>query len=156
MTRLIIATNHLKLESSKDYNQIWYASTSAIIQREHLDFALFKHHFFSAWDIVLYIYSFTSHLDSIGSHSHRASSTSRGWGRRWYMGTLAAAVEDNWAPLLTFNLIPAWISNHMLEKCGMKLLVHSKLQRCNGWILEWISNFVANFIMYVITYPCRD
>ena len=28
--------------------------------------------------------------------------------------------------LIFLNLIPAWISNHMPVKCGMKLLIHSQ------------------------------
>ena len=35
----------------------------------------------------------------------------------------------------------------------MKLLIHSKLQRCSRWSWEWISNFISHFTGYLITYP---
>ena len=54
---------------------------------------------------------------------------------------------------LTLTLIPTWISNH-IEECGMKILIHSKLEPCSRWSLEWISNFTPHFTMFLITYPC--
>ena len=41
-----------------------------------------------------------------------------------------------------------------MTKCGIKLHIHSRLQRCSLWRLELISNFISHFPGHVITYPC--
>ena len=50
------------------------------------------------------------------------------------------------------TLIIAWISTSII-KSGMKLLIHSKLQRWTVEVWEWISDFIQHFIGHVITYP---
>ena len=36
------------------------------------------------------------------------------------------------------TLIPVWISNYIFIKCGMKLIIHSQLQRCSRW--SWVKD----------------
>ena len=47
------------------------------------------------------------------------------------------------------NFKPTWITNYIIIRYVMKLLIHS-------WSCEWISNFIIHFIMDVITCPCWD
>ena len=51
------------------------------------------------------------------------------------------------------TLIPAWISNHMPSKMGVKLLIRSHFNGYTVEVWEWKSNLISRFIMNVITYP---
>ena len=82
----------------------------------------------------------------VGYHVAKGSSHEKGWKQTlfWQL-TLTGIPTITCAPC-----VPTRISNHMIKKCGMELLIHFQI----FGILEWISNFIPHFITNIITYPC--